>query len=244
MATYTIQLKNLIGSGFDIGLKDYPIFDEEYRKILNNKIIEHFYFREIGQETPELFKFCLNRKLKEIMPYYNQLYLSEKLNFDPFINFHELTTYTKNQEITDTYQETGGESGNSSKSDTASTTQNTSGNASENSLSVASDTPQGNIDIVQLKNNTYATNAQKSESETETSSELTENNESEGTAQYTTQRNNNSTNNRDFEERYNKNISGSRNENPSEMLLKYRQTLLNIDMMIIADLNELFMLLY
>lgn len=244
MAVYTITLKNLIGTGFDIGLRDYPIFDEEYRKILNNKIVEHFYFREIGQETPELFKFMLNRKLKEIMPYYNKLYLSEKLNFDPFINFHELTTYTKNQEISDTFQDTISESGNSSKQDSSESTQTNSSESNANGLSVYSDTPQGNVNIVQLNNNTYASNAQKFDNNGSESGKINDTENAESSAEYTTNKTNNSTNNRDFEERFNKNVSGARGENPSEMLLKYRKTLLNIDMMIIAELNELFMLLY
>ena len=29
----------------------YPIFDENYRSVLENKILKHFYTREIGSET-------------------------------------------------------------------------------------------------------------------------------------------------------------------------------------------------
>ena len=59
------------------------IFDECHRKELNDKIIEHYYFREIGAETPDRFNFYLRRKMREIMPYYNQLYISEMIKFDP-----------------------------------------------------------------------------------------------------------------------------------------------------------------
>mgnify|MGYP001604760735 FL=1 len=47
--------------------------------------------REIGFETVGLFKFKLENKLNEIMPYYNQLYLSERMEFDPLAN----TNYTR-----------------------------------------------------------------------------------------------------------------------------------------------------
>ena len=87
MGYYTPTLDNLIRNNFDIGLKDYPIFMEEHREQLNNKIIEHYRFREIGLETPMLFKLYLNRKMNEIMPYYNQLYESELLEFDPITNY-------------------------------------------------------------------------------------------------------------------------------------------------------------
>lgn len=87
MGFYTPTVDNLIRSKFDLGLKNYPIFNENYRERLNNKILDHYRFREIGLETPTLFKFYLNRKLNEIMPYYNQLYMSELLEFDPITNY-------------------------------------------------------------------------------------------------------------------------------------------------------------
>lgn len=96
MAAYTVTLMELIERGFDINLKEYPIFKEEYRPILNKKIIDHFYTREIGAETPALFRFWLNRRMNEIMPYYNKLYNSELLEFDPFITNKQITKHVKN----------------------------------------------------------------------------------------------------------------------------------------------------
>lgn len=62
---------------------DYPIFDETYRSVLETKILRHYYTREIGVETVGLWKFMLCTKLNEIMPYYNKLYKSELLDFNP-----------------------------------------------------------------------------------------------------------------------------------------------------------------
>lgn len=53
---------------------DFPIFEEEYRTTLCTKIIKHYYTREIGFETVGLWKFKLETKLNEIMPYYNNIY--------------------------------------------------------------------------------------------------------------------------------------------------------------------------
>lgn len=39
--------------------------------------------REIGLETLELFRYFMRMKMWEIMPYYNQLYKSELIEFDP-----------------------------------------------------------------------------------------------------------------------------------------------------------------
>lgn len=62
---------------------DYPIFDEEYRSVLETKILRHFYTREIAAESVGLWKMWLNTRLNEIMPYYNQRYESEFIRFNP-----------------------------------------------------------------------------------------------------------------------------------------------------------------
>ena len=62
---------------------DFPIFDESYRLPLEIKILKHFYTREIGVETVGLWKLKLDTKMNEIMPYYNQLYKTELLEFNP-----------------------------------------------------------------------------------------------------------------------------------------------------------------
>ena len=74
---------------------DYPIFDDAYKPELESKIINHFYTQEIGQETVGLFKQRLKTKMREIMPYYNQLYMSERLKFDPFKNADYIDTHNQ-----------------------------------------------------------------------------------------------------------------------------------------------------
>ena len=101
MSIYTTQLRWIVerlqtqaGSQPDdfsacyqyLGLNDYPIFDENYRSLLNDKIIRHFYFREIGFETAAQFAWYLRRTMHENMPYFNQLYSSLNLITDPITN--------------------------------------------------------------------------------------------------------------------------------------------------------------
>lgn len=62
---------------------DFPIFDEAYRLPLEIKILRHFYMREICCETVGLWKLYLMNKMNEIMPFFNQMYLSELLDFNP-----------------------------------------------------------------------------------------------------------------------------------------------------------------
>lgn len=72
------------GFGYNLGLKDYAIFDEKYRETLNNRIIDHFRYRKIAAETPAMFIYFMNRRMNERMPTYNAIYrqvLGE--GFDP-----------------------------------------------------------------------------------------------------------------------------------------------------------------
>ena len=66
---------------------------EAHRSGLLKKILLHYYTREIGYETVGLWKLKLNQKLKEIMPYYNQLYESELIQFDPMKNVNATKTH-------------------------------------------------------------------------------------------------------------------------------------------------------
>lgn len=69
-----------------LGLTEYPIFDEDYRDTLNAKILDHFYFREIGFETVAQFAWYMRRTMNEIMPYYNELYIAIGKIDDPLSN--------------------------------------------------------------------------------------------------------------------------------------------------------------
>lgn len=70
---------------------NYPIFDEAYRPVLEKKILKHYYTREICAETVGLWKHFLDARMNEIMPYYNKLYASELLQFNPLYDV-DLTT--------------------------------------------------------------------------------------------------------------------------------------------------------
>lgn len=72
---------------------DLVVFDDDYRNVLFTKILKHYYTREIGQETVGLWRLKLETKLQEIMPYYNQLYRSELLKFNPLYDTDLHTTH-------------------------------------------------------------------------------------------------------------------------------------------------------
>lgn len=77
---------------FDVD--NIPVYVPEHKSQLLQKILMHYYQREIGFETVGLWKYYLNTKLKEIMPYYNQLYKSELLEYDPLQNVNNTHTHS------------------------------------------------------------------------------------------------------------------------------------------------------
>ena len=68
MAVFTIEFRDVLAMDPSIEtdiLAGYPIFDESHRAELNRKIVNHFWNREIGQETVSLFRLQLRRRLDE-----------------------------------------------------------------------------------------------------------------------------------------------------------------------------------
>lgn len=92
---------------------DYPFFDESKRKDFERKWIRRFYMTEIGFETMELFKFHLENWMNENMPYYNQRFESELIEFNPLMNtkVQKNKDYTKDGKRDDNIDTTGNKNG-------------------------------------------------------------------------------------------------------------------------------------
>ena len=123
---------------------DIPFFDEKYRLPLEKKILKHYYTREISGETVAIWKLWLNNRMREIMPYYNQLYESTLIDFNPIS--------TKN--YTEDFHRDADDSGN--------TVSHGSSADSATARRLYSDTPQGGMNNVE--DETYLTNITKNNS--------------------------------------------------------------------------------
>jgi hypothetical protein len=230
MSRYTIELRYLIEGNYDLGLKNYPIFDESYREQLNNKIIQHYYFREIGFETEALFKNRLNQKMNEIMPYYNQMYESSKLKIDPLSTIDLEEVFSRKSKTT-------GE-GTSSTSGTGNNTNNfnSTDTTDYGKISKFSDIAQAQTTPNEILNDKYLTSATVDDGQDKNTNTGTNTSQTESTTSGT------STDERNLDEDTTltrKGNNGTASE--SELLNMYRETFLNIDMMIIDDLDELFL---
>ena len=270
---------------FDVG--DWEIYDEEYRPILCKKILKHFYTREIGAETAGLWKLWLNQRMAEIMPYYNQLYKSTLLEFNPLYD----TDYkTEGNRKTDEDEQSGRETKSdytrtddlqSKRSDdlTSQRTDNLNSIRTDNLQQVRnddlhettsntrydlySDTPQGALTGVESE--TYLTNARKvtdNGSRDNTGTQTTDNTGTQDLKNTGTQtvdntgtqtvENSGTVNNKggDTEnskrvlnntQDYAEHVIGKRGtQSYAKMIMELRDSFINIDMMIIDELNDLF----
>ena len=226
---------------------DFPIFDEDYRNVLCTKILRHYYTREIGLETYGLWKLKLETKLNEIMPYYNKLYLTELWKYDPLRDVDMTTTNVgkRTGERTDVNtSEANGERTNKNTETSVTSGENV-GDRNSVDRDLYSDTPQGALTGVDQEN--YLTNARKvvgidATTEKTTSTGITQGDSASIDKQLTNSTNVGKTNNT---EDYVMHVFGkSAGANYSKMVKDFRDNLLNIDMEIIRDLAELFMLIW
>lgn len=257
MASYTMELRNYIeafsqdtdnlkhSERIEIGRTklfdfDYPIFDPNYKKVFETHFIRNFYTREIGFETEGLFKFKLENWLNINMGYYNNLFKSELLDFDPLIN--SMTEITKKKTNDKTQNQTSETNGTS----TGTAHQSNTGSATEDDFSrhLESDTPDSRLTITSNDGEGVIEYASKIEenndNNTKTSSSTSDGNSSETTDVNATA---NTTINET--EDYLQSISGKiGNLTFSQMLKEYRETFIRIEKRIFEEMNELFMLVY
>lgn len=236
MSKYTMQLRficesTLQNKGIDIStltvdeiieqsMNDvfnfsFPIYDTSYLPTLEHNILNHYYTREIGLETVQLWKQKLNARLNLIMPKYNKMYESEIYKLDPLSNNSEVENFTR-------------ETQENSKSDAhSSSSRNGTETSGSTSQSIYSDTPQGRLSGLD-----YATslNEDKSDGTSET-------NETDNGTSTETQNVNNI-------ENYIRKRSGLVGVTVSSGIDEFIEKFKSIDMMIIEELSDLFMLIW
>ena len=161
MSKYTTNFKTLIDMGImsrnDIEaiFKDYELSDyltaEEVLTIttrgtwtkdkLARKIVDHYYFKDIGMETIGMFKHYAKIQMQEIMESKLPLIYSAAIKYDPLVNVDYTESLTRNVEQTSS--------------------------ANGSGMVINSDTPQTNINKNSLLNGSYASTASASEQDSE-----------------------------------------------------------------------------
>ena len=234
---------------------NFAIFDEAYREKLVSKVLKHYYLREIGAETAGIWMLWMNTKFEEIMPYYNQLYESAKLKFEPFYDVDY--TRSSKRDVTETehgsYENKGQTQSDGSSTDTGKTGNTRTGKTTEvgstggSTKDLYSDTPQGALTGVE--NETYLTNARKITESGNSNTDVDETVTDAGTSEVkavNSQTVNSTLNNTNAKsgtkgDAFSEDVRGKMgSESYSKMLIEYRDTFINIDMLVIDEFKDLF----
>lgn len=163
MARYTFELRELVDtfgreeikSWFeDYELSDYLTPEEiaviEAKGIwskdkLAERIITHFYLREIGQEAPGAFKLMAKDLMDELMETYVPLIYSASIKYDPLVNVNYKEIFDRNTNNT--------------------SNTNTTVNSNGTGLTINSDTPQGRISKNAILDGDYASSTSANEND-------------------------------------------------------------------------------
>ena len=155
MAKYTIELRRLCDiytrSEVEGWFKDYELSDYLTQDEINiitergtwskdklaKKIVDNYFMREIGLETPALFKLYVKNKMNNIMESKLPLIYSASIEYDPLVNVNFTTTLSRQV------------------------------NDSGSGLSIQSDTPQGQINKADILAGNYASSTQGGENTSE-----------------------------------------------------------------------------
>lgn len=185
---------------------------------LATKIVNHYFMREIGFETMELFKRNVISFMDEIMEEYLPLIYSASITYDPLVN----VDYTESYEREATNE---GENTNNTSGTNTST-------SSSSGLNVQSDTPQGQINKTSILNGAYASNTSANENSINDST----NSSTTGSG----------TNSNTLNEEYTKRVKGNSGVSATaqRMILQYRENIRAIDKEIIEKCECLFMAIY
>lgn len=165
MSKYTTNFKTLINMGIyskdelkawftDYELTDFLTADEIdiinsrgtwSKEKLAERIIDEYYFRDLGFETPAMFKHYAKVKMLDIMESKLPLIYSASIEYDPLVNVNYHETLTRNVK----------------------------GSAASTGLNIASDTPQGNINKADILNGSYASQTSADENSGSTNEDET-----------------------------------------------------------------------
>lgn len=232
MASYTIELRNVceiygrdeVENWFkDYDLTEYLLPDQieqlnKYNIFNKNRlaqdIVDHYFMREIGFETPALFKHYAKVKMKDIMQEKLPLFYTMSLNYDPLVNVDYTETFKRTAKGT---------------SETEGSSESNSNNNAEG-MNINNNTPQKRIEKQDLESGLYASSTNQSNTNSQIQ-DFTENSSS-----------GNSTTEEEYLRNFkgNQGISATY----QAMIKQFRENIISIDKDIIDELDSLFIGLF
>lgn len=237
----TVELREIVESGVDIWGFDYPsYYTGAAKREFERKVIDHFYFRQIGQETVGRWLHQFRTRVREIMPYYIQRYKSveimEKIE-DPFESYNLTEEYTqKRVGKGDSTVKTSSTSSSDADTDKTTETDETLTNHNEKRFS---NTPQGSIDNLDK----YLTEATIDDGKSTNKNKTTE----KGSANTSASIDGSSETSSNDTENITHTLTRKGNIGVATLaqeMNSFRTSFLNVDMEVINELNDLFLLVY
>lgn len=231
MANFTMEVREMMNHPLISGVFtfDYEFYSDNVqdKETFEKLFVSHFYFREIGFETPERFKMKLQSKLNLIMPYYRQLALTE---WDKVRSIEQMMESKNLTETTEHIQSIQGNSETqSNQSSSSNATQNTTSSNESKASNLADGVSQSSLDdgYLTASGKTEQTDNTQTESSGTGSQTLTGNNEQQLTEKTTF------TSNGDI---------GI--QTPAYAIAEWRKIIINLNQLIINECEDLFMKIY
>ena len=231
MANFTMEIREMVNHPLINGVFtfDYEFYSDNIqdKETFEKLFVSHFYFREIGFETPERFKMKLQAKLNLIMPYYRQLAMTEWDKVRSIEQMMESKNLTETTEHTQSIQ--GNTETQSNQSSSSNATQNTSSSNESKASNLADGVSQSSLD------DGYLTSSGKTEQTDNTQSEAT------GNANQSILGNN--------EQQLTEKTTFTSNgdigiQTPAYAIAEWRKVIININQMIINECEDLFLKIY
>ena len=244
----TVELGEIVESGVDIWAFDYPVpadtvhyngktakvpFD---KKAFEQKILDHYRFRQIGQETVGRWLHYFRTRIREVMPYYVQLYEFEAKWFnvdDPLESYNLVETFEESSHGSGTVSSSGSSESASESYGTNTTTKSQTVDHERR----FSDTPQGSIDNL----DSYMSEA----TQEDTTTGEDDYTDSTGTATVTGSDSSESSSQNTGSTSHTLTRKGNIGVQPlGGEVQNIRDAFINIDLMVINELKDLFLQVY
>lgn len=253
MASYTMPLRAIIEQAtqyeddlsrherIEIGRQklfdfDYPIFDQDFKSQFETNFIRHFYMREIGFETEELFKFHLETWLNINMPYFNTLFESTMIEYDPLKNAEMDVEHLKKSDRTQSSKTDGTSTGQSNEKQTGEAVDDNFARQIESDnpdtrLRLTANDGQGVIEYAGNIQENKENNKRNTKGNTDTETESTTSLKSDAAQQ-------------DIEDYVQRRIGKVGVKSYPKMIQEYRDAIIRVEQMAFDEMNVLFMLVY
>lgn len=224
----------------------YPMYDDGVKPFFERKIIRNFFFRGIGFDNFDIFKFRLENWLNLNMPYYNKLYLSAEMENEtsPLENMHNTETFTKTTHKDNTIGV------DNTKIIDGGSTLNRGTNSTDNKFNrdIVSNTPDTRLNLTTGEDGSgmtgiieYASQIDENKSidkfESAVNDETTINTTDTITGTTTVNGTDTVTFTRELQGK-----DGGKSY--AQLMKEYRENILRVDKMLYSEMNELFSLLY